>query len=71
VGYDPSVQVRHAWGASTRQEPRKSRKLHAAAMKRYFGKHFPRATVQNRVLFLALALHRRLGPLGPRGRAPW
>ena len=59
VGYDPSARVEHIWGASTRLQRDRSRRLHAASLYRYFRKHYPERRLANGLLSLLLRAHAR------------
>jgi N-acetylglucosaminyl-diphospho-decaprenol L-rhamnosyltransferase len=60
VGYDPSVTALHAWGASRRHDPGRSRRLHAQSLSHYFRKHYPDRPWANRVLSCMLWINARL-----------
>jgi N-acetylglucosaminyl-diphospho-decaprenol L-rhamnosyltransferase len=57
VGYDPAARVDHVWGASTHQDPRKIRKLHAQSLEWYFRKHYPEKLLTNLALATLLRAH--------------
>jgi len=57
VGYDPAARVDHVWGASTRQEPRRIRRLHAESLEWYFRKHYPGKRLTNLALATLLKAH--------------
>jgi len=57
VGYDPSVVVAHAWGASRVTEARRVSAWHAESLAYYFRKHFPGRRWANSILAQALKLH--------------
>ncbi len=60
VGYDPSVTVAHAWGASTSQSRRQSHRIHAESLSLYFHKHHPGSRFANAVVTCLLRCHARL-----------
>ena len=64
VGYEPRLEVRHVWGASTGQDPAESARRHARALSLYLRKHHPRRRLANATLALAM----RVGVLWQRQR---
>ena len=57
VGYDPSVQVSHAWGASRAIESQRTAGWHAQSLAYYFRKHYPKRPVANALLSRLLYLN--------------
>ncbi len=57
VGYDPSVQISHAWGASRAAESQRTAGWHAQSLVYYFRKHYPKRYVANALLSRLLYLN--------------
>jgi N-acetylglucosaminyl-diphospho-decaprenol L-rhamnosyltransferase len=60
IGYDPAVAVVHDWGASTLLARRRSHRLHAESLSRYFQKHYPDRIWANAAVSCVLRIHARL-----------
>lgn len=67
VAYEPSVSVRHEWGASTGQNRTDSARKHAASLSVYLAKHYPGRRVANRLTSILMRLYVALMPSGPAG----